>query len=112
MRKEFRKTVPFGLNKKSVDLFLKKLHLLHEQELETLKNRVKSACNKSVALKTELTELRERVKDQVKDQVKEQSKVVNFKLIEPNFPKLALSGFWGDADRFIGDDPMKRRKAR
>ncbi|MFD0697138.1 hypothetical protein ACFQZT_23990 [Paenibacillus sp. GCM10027628] len=60
MGKEYRKTVPFGLHKKSVDLFLKKLHDLQEKELQELKERVTSASRKNMQLSEELNELRRR----------------------------------------------------
>lgn len=60
MGKEYRKIVPFGLHKKSVDLFLKKLQNLQEKELLELREQVKRAGRESEQLSEELKGLRSR----------------------------------------------------
>ncbi|MBP1961791.1 hypothetical protein [Paenibacillus aceris] len=60
MGKEYRKTVPLGLQKKSVDLFLKKLHALQEKELQELREQVNNASRENVQLSAQLKILRDR----------------------------------------------------
>lgn len=76
MGKEYQKTVLFGLHKKSVDHFLKKLHHLQELELLELKDRIKQAQEKDAILKKELNQLRDRLPQ--KEPVKPSLKVITF----------------------------------
>jgi hypothetical protein len=130
VEKEYRKTVPFGINKKSVDLFLNNHHRLQENELQGLRDKVERARSKDELLNAELKELRERqrqsrTKDLLEHKIlKPEEALMKTPSIndsgKPNLKLITLpskenetivhdkhqtsSGFWGDANYYLDEE--------
>lgn len=71
MDKENLKTVLFGYDRKTVDIFLKKLHRMQEEELEELRRKVSKAGQDRERLLSELKRLEEKQKDVLDDELME-----------------------------------------
>lgn len=65
MNKEDIKTVLFGYDRKTVNIFLKKLHRMQEEELEELRRKVEKAGEEQGRLAAELVRLAAKKKDAV-----------------------------------------------